>query len=113
MKIIITESRLNSAVLKWLDKEFGNLTEVVKGEVTFYVDQDGLPLFMYYQEDKDLFIYISYDRIWGLLESIFGIKYEQIQDILRIWLEETYNFKRCEPLWTKQKTILYSWRNIN
>jgi hypothetical protein len=104
MKIIITESRLNSAVLKWIDKEFGNLTEIVKGEGTYYVDQDGLPLFMYFQEDKSRFVYISYDRIWQLLQSIFGIKYEQIQDILRIWLEETYNFKGCEPLWTKHIT---------
>ena len=103
----------NGIIIKWLNKEFGNLTEVVKGDKIFYVDKDGLPLFMYYQDEKNDCVYVNYDRIWQLLQSIFGIKYEQIQDILRIWLEETYNFKRCEPLWTKQKTILYSWRNIN
>jgi hypothetical protein len=45
MKIIITESKLNKVVLKWLDKEFGNLTKIVKGDKIYYVDQNGLPLF--------------------------------------------------------------------
>lgn len=97
MKIIITESRLNSAVLKWLDKEFGNLTEIVKGEETYYVDQDGLPLFMYYQDKKNGYVYINYEIIWQLLETIFGMKYEQIKNILKIWLGETYNLRGYTP----------------
>jgi hypothetical protein len=97
MKIIITESKLNKVVLKWLDKEFGNLTEVVRGDKTIYVDQDGLPLFYYYQDSKNGYVFINYERIWQLLESIFDMEYEQIRDILKIWLEETYNLRGVTP----------------
>jgi hypothetical protein len=98
MKIIITENRLNSVVLNWLDKEFGNLTEVVRGDRTDYVDQNGLKLFYYYQDSKNGKVYINYDRIWVLFESIFGLDYLQIIDILTIWLEETYNLRGCRPV---------------
>jgi hypothetical protein len=95
MKIIITESKLNSVVLKWLDNEYGNLTKLVKGDRTYYVDQEGLPLFVYYQGKK--IVYINYKRIWKLLKSIFVMNDQQIKNILKIWLEETYNLKGYPP----------------
>ena len=111
MKIIITENRLNKAVLKWLDKEFGNLTEIVKGKETYYVDQDGLPLFMYYQDEKNGYVYINYERIWQLLETIFGLNGLQVEEILKVWLEETYNLRGVTPRrrffghwWTLEET---------
>jgi hypothetical protein len=97
MKIIITENRLNSVILKWLDNKFGNLTEVVKGNYTQYVDQDGYVLISYLTNVKEV-VLIDYIRIWRLLINIFGMKSEQIQDILKIWLEETYNLKEIMPL---------------
>jgi hypothetical protein len=97
MKIIITENRLNSVVLKWLDNKFGNLTKVVKGDYTQYVDQDGYVLISYLTNVKQIIV-IDYKRIWKLLLDIFGMKSEQIQDILKIWLEETYNLKGVTPL---------------
>ena len=98
MKIIITENRLNSVVLNWLDNKFGNLTEVVKYDRTYYVDQNGLTVFYYYQDDKDKVVFIDYTRIWIFFESIFDMEYEQIQDILKIWLGETYNLSGYLPI---------------
>jgi hypothetical protein len=63
---------------------------VVRGDKTFYVDKDGLPLFMYYQDSKNRSVYINYNRIWIFFESIFGLDYSQTLKILTIWLEETY-----------------------
>ena len=40
--------------LKWLNKEFGNLTPIVKDGRTYYVDKDRLPLFFYYQDQESL-----------------------------------------------------------
>ena len=97
MKIIITENRLNKVVLNWLDIEFGNLTKVVKGDYTQYVNQDGYVLISYLTNVKEV-VYIDYVKIWRLLKDIFDMKSEQIQDILRIWLEETYNLKETMPL---------------
>ena len=84
-------------VLKWLNKEFGYLTNVVKDNITFYVDEDRKPLFMYFQDEKNGYVYIYYDRIWVFFESIFGLKDSQSQKILRVWLEETYNLRELTP----------------
>ena len=83
----------NSIIIKWLNKEFGNLTEVVRDDRTFYVDEDRKPLFYYYQDSKNGYVYINYDRIWVFFESIFGLKELQTEEILKVWLEETYNLK--------------------
>ena len=97
MKIIITESKLNNLALKVLYKEYGNLTQVVKGGGKYYVNQDGLSLFMYFQDEKNGVLYMDHTKFWGLLHSIFNMEYEQMQDILTIWLEETYNLRGYTP----------------
>ena len=87
MKIIITENKRDRLALNWLNNKFGNLTKVVNYDRTFY-----------YQDDKNKFVFIDYTRIWIFFESIFDMEYEQIQDILKIWLEETYNLSGYLPV---------------
>jgi hypothetical protein len=97
MKIIITESSRDSLVLNWLNKEFGDLTPVVKHDRTYYVDDNRKPLFYYYQDEKNGVIYINYDRIWVFFEDIFGLNTSQTKEILTIWLEQTYNLRGVTP----------------
>ena len=85
------------SVLKWLNKEFSGLTPLVKGDKTFYVDRDQRPLFMYFQNEKNGNVYINYDRIWAFFESIFGLDTLQTKEILKVWLEETYNLRGVTP----------------
>ena len=85
-------------IIKWLNKEFGGLTKVVKSDKTFYVDDDGKSLIMYYQYSKNGDVYVNYNRIWQLLEPIFGLDYSQTREILTIWLEETYNLRGYTPV---------------
>ena len=89
-------------ILKWLNKEFGNLTPVVGDDRTFYVDKDRKPLFMYFQGSKNGDVYIHHDRIWVFFESVFGMDYKQTQDIMNMWLEETYNLKGFIPANSKE-----------
>ena len=84
-------------ILKWLNKEFGNLTSVVRDNKTFYVDKDRLPLFYYYRDEKNGWIYINYNRLWSLLESIFSMKDLEIKGLLVVWLEDTYNLRGVTP----------------
>ena len=102
MKIIITESSRDRLVFKWLNKEFGDLTPIVKGNITFYVDENRKPLFYYYQDSKNGYVYINHDRIWVFFETIFGLKDLQTQEILKVWLEQTYNLRGVTPrfAWT-------------
>jgi hypothetical protein len=84
-------------ILKWLNKEFGNLTPVVKGDRTFYVDKDRLPLFVYYHNQKNGWVYINYNRIWLFLESVFSMDILEIRELLEAWLEDTYNLRGYTP----------------
>jgi hypothetical protein len=84
-------------ILKWMNKEFGNLTSVVRDNKTFYVDKDGLPIFVYYQDEKIGWVYIAYKKIWLFLESVFSMKDLEIKELLKAWLEDTYNLRGYTP----------------
>jgi hypothetical protein len=80
-------------VLKLLNKEFGNLTPVVKSGKTFYVDDVGKIIFYYYQKLRNDIIYVNNDRVWFLIESIFGLEELETELVLKVWLKETYNLR--------------------
>jgi hypothetical protein len=84
-------------ILKWLNKGFGNLNIVVKGNRTYYADENNFPLFYYYQIQKIGRIYTNYDRIWSLLESVFNMNDLEISKLLKVWLEDTYNLGGYTP----------------
>jgi hypothetical protein len=97
MKYIITENKLDKVALTWLNNTFGDLTPVVKVDKTYYVNEDRLPLFYHYQDSKNDNVYINDYEIWSFLESMFGMEHQQIQGVIRDWLEETYNLKGMTP----------------
>ena len=97
MKFLITENKLNKVALTWLNNNFGNLKPIVIRDETYYVNEDRLPLFYYYQDIKNGPVYINYDEIWSFLESFFGMEYKQIRGVIMDWLEETYNLKGLTP----------------
>ena len=81
-------------------EQFNNLKPVEKGDKIFYVDNDNLPLFMYYKEDQDSkygHYYINYYRIWLFFEEIIGYNYTEIQEIMKEWLGTTYNLRGLTP----------------
>ena len=84
-------------ILKWLNKKFGDLTPAVVDDKIFYVDENRKPLFYYYQDEKNGYVYISYSRIWVFFESIFGLNTLQTKEIMKVWLDETYNLRGITP----------------
>jgi hypothetical protein len=85
--------------LKWLNKEFGNLTKVIEGNSTHYVNKKGIPSFYYWNDEEFEKIYITEcGGLWLLLESIFSMNDFEIKDILKIWLKETYNLRGRTPI---------------
>ena len=83
-------------VYKFLNR-FNDLEKVIKDDWVFYVDKDRKPLFYYGQDDKNGYIWFNYNRIWSFFEEFFLMKYEEIQGILKDWLEETYNLRGVTP----------------
>jgi hypothetical protein len=102
MNIIITENKLHDVVIKFLNKEFGDLrsykTDKYPGYV-FYMKGNDI-LFEY--NKKNGIINIDYKRIWSLLDRVFGMEYEQIQEVTKKWLEEHYNLRV-----TTTKTLIF------
>jgi len=83
--------------LSWLIDNFGDLTPVVKGDKTFYVDGNENPIFYYYGNNKNKHCYISDGKIWLVLESRFGINYNEIRKVITIWLGEVYGLTGFRP----------------
>ena len=74
---------------------FNDLTPVEKDAKIFYVDKDRLPLFYYYPDEKN--IHINYYRIWMFFSNVIELKYSETQDIIKNWLEDTYNIRGLTP----------------
>jgi hypothetical protein len=91
MKLIITENKLNDVVIKWLNKNYGDLkpyeTDQYPDHIFFMKDKQ--VIFDYNKENG--FVYVSYDDIWSFLVRIFSMEYEQIQEVTKLWVEEHYN----------------------
>lgn len=97
--IIGVGNSLEEWSINWLKTNLGNLKLIEKDDKIYYVDLESKPLFMYYkdEESKSTYYYISYDRIWSFFKSYLGIGYEEIEDLLKVWLEEAYNLRVPKP----------------
>jgi hypothetical protein len=92
MKLIITESRMNSIVTKWLDKNYSKLKKhAAKGGYmyTHYRDDDYLSIFRY-NRSTGLITIINPDLQENLI-SMFGVDDNRLNDIFIPWLKKTYN----------------------
>jgi hypothetical protein len=79
-------------------EQFNDLTRIEKGNMIYYVDNDRTPLIYYYMDKINGYVYINYDRIWSFFEDVIGLKRSEILNILKNWLEETYNIRALTPL---------------
>jgi hypothetical protein len=83
--------------LSFLD-QFNNLTPHKKGEVMFYRDEYGKPLFAHYRDDGRNLVNVDNDRIWSFFGKVLGYDYDEIQSILKVWLKDTYDLNYVIPL---------------
>ena len=83
--------------MEFLKDNFDNLEKVINGDQIYYVDSERNPLFVYYQDSENGFVYINYDRIWSILEEDFDLNYTEIQELIKVWLGETYNLRGFTP----------------
>ena len=78
--------------------QFNNLKPVEKNDRIYYVDKDRLPLFMYYPNEKNGYVYIDYNRIWLFFSEVIGLERFEIKEIINNWLGETYNLNGLIPV---------------
>ena len=101
MKFIITKNKLNNVALSWMNKNFSpDQLEIVTSEKypnSVFFRKDGKVVME--QDKKSKVFWFSYDDIWSFFESFFGMEYQQIQEVLRYWLEENFKLKGYTPTW--------------
>lgn len=93
MKIIITESRREKLVIDWLNKNYSDLNPT---------ENRSFPDYIFYSKNDEVFfdydklsrvLYVSYDDVWKLLESFFGMENSEIQRITKKWFSEYYGLE--------------------
>ena len=97
MKYIITESKLDKVVIKYLNNEYGDLEEYRTDEHpnSVYLVKDNK---VYMELDtKYNGLYVDYTTIWEDLINIIGRKYDEIKRIIKKWVEETYKLRGVSP----------------
>ena len=94
---------LKHKIIKYLNSEYPELEQFETEkypEYTFFM-KDGDVVFDYNKKNGD--VGISYDKIWSFLKNFFGLKYKEIQDLTKEWVEEHYKLGVTTTLFTNSK----------
>jgi hypothetical protein len=97
MKYIITESKLEQVIIKYLNKFYGNLEEYrtdLHPERLFFVRGKKVLMEL---NIENMRLEVDYDTIWEDLETVFSIDYDDVENIIKKWVEETYNLRGVRP----------------
>ena len=97
MDIQVNKHQLERVVVKWLNKQYGNLTPKKYKDVNsvFYVNPSN-EVMMEYNKGTER-VYINYGQIWLKIETLFHLNYSDVQSIIKAWLEEDYKLEGVTP----------------
>lgn len=93
-------TKLEHIILKYLNQFYGDLTETTHPEFprsVFYYR--GEKVYMEHGPGYDD-LYITNDYIWADLEYIFSLDSVTIREIIKKWVNITYNITNVHPLRT-------------
>ena len=100
MKFIITESKRQEVVLNWMNNNFSpDQLEVIEHPDypnSIFYRKNGKVVME--QDKKNKNFWFDYREIWSFFESFFSMEYEEIQGLMKIWLEEDFKLKGYRPL---------------
>ena len=98
MNIQVNKHQLERVVVKWLNKNFGNLTPKKHRDhpkSVFYVNSDNQVMMEYDKENGN--VYINNDHIWSKIGLLFHLNHRDIQSIMKVWVEEAYKLEGVTP----------------
>jgi hypothetical protein len=111
LKFIITENKLYETAIKWLNKNYGNITpyETDKYPNFIFYMKNGEVVFEYNKKNGQ--VYISYDKICSFLRDFFSMGLTQIREVTKLWVEEHYKLDvTTTPIPYQDKS--FRWRDI-
>jgi hypothetical protein len=74
--------------------------------LTLFRYEKGINMMIYDKENRGVEnrgVYVNYDDIWLFLRGGFGLNYEEIQEVIKDWLDEVYNLSGVTPYITGRK----------
>ena len=80
--------------------QFNSLKPVEVDNIIYYVDNNNRPLFYFYKKSKGgdiYFCFINIPRIWLFFRDAMDLNKIEIQEILKVWLDKTYNLGELTP----------------
>jgi hypothetical protein len=91
MKLIITESKRNRAITKWLSENYNNLHKVTfeNYNVTQYKDDSDYVVFVL----ENGHLLITNDDLQRDLFTMFGVKEKDLNDVFIPFIKDVYNDK--------------------
>ena len=112
MKYIITENQNEKLIIKYLNKEYGDLEE-------YKTDEE--PVSLLFVKDKIVYmelrlrnqwLMVNYSTIWEDLKNIFGIEYGGERAlIITKWVKETYKLRGITP-YINSIRIIDRWKGL-
>ena len=92
MKVVITESKRDRLVFKWLDDNYGNMNVVYEDNPRYITFTD--------VNDEDIFLYnvnsdtlsIMSPEVQTGLKTMFGLSRDVMNSIVKPWMESLYGF---------------------
>lgn len=91
--------KLTKIKLKWLNDNF-SLDKLRKFKSEDYPDSIFYKkgdVFVIEQDLKTKKFWVDYTEIWSFFESFFSMKYDEIQSLIKVWLEETDKMREYIP----------------
>jgi hypothetical protein len=82
--------KLKHKIINYLNKEYSGIIPIEMDKwknYIFFMKNDKV-IFEYNKKNGK--VYISYEHIWSFLSSFFGLKYTEIQDLTKEWVEEQF-----------------------
>ena len=109
MKYIITESQYNNAIDKFISYQFEPHEEkkyLKYPNSIFWVKND--EVFAEIQNSKYFCIKM---KVWDIISFMFSLEYEEVQSLIKNWLEEHYKMGELTPMMIRGD-IVTRWTNI-
>lgn len=83
--------------LSFLD-QYNDLTIIKKDDKVIYVDQNNIPIFLYYiKGDMKKWCVISYNRVWRFFDLVMDYSPRDFEKVISKWLKDSYGLTKYKP----------------
>ena len=115
MKFIITENQKEKIALNWMNKNFSP-------DQLETVEHPDYPNKIFYRKDgkvvmeldkKNEHFWFDNNEFWKFFRFIFSMEYEEIQGLLKIWLEESFKLRGYTPLLAVNTLNSNRWKSLS